>query len=214
MTEENAGQGEATPTSTNDGRVAELETQLSAANTLIDRLKGTQSSNDRAFSNLRAEKQDLETKLQAAVEASETAQASLTSLQSQFDTLNQRVIELAPLEAQLESAKAQAERMQIAAVMAGETPAIALLVKSNALPQADTTEAFQESLASIADGLQGVVASAARQQLSGARPGNVQKEPPTSGSLEEEAMRLMEAGEYENGMKLYTQALELRAKET
>jgi len=182
------------------------------AGQLTTRLKGTQSSNDRAFSNLRAEKQDLETRFQGVVTEGDAAKASLATLQSQNDSLNQRVTELSAVEGEVVVAKAQAERMRIAAIMAGEAPAIALLVKSNALPQAETTEAFEISLASIAEGLKGVVSMATREQLAGSRPGNIPKTPPTSDSLEEEAMRLMEAGEYDDGMKLYTQALELRTK--
>jgi len=212
MTEEPAGQGEPTPTGAPDVRVTELEKKLDEANQLITRLKGTQSSNDRAFSNLRAEKQDLETKFQSVVTESEAAKANLATLQSQNDSLNQRVTELSAIESEVATAKAQAERMRIAAIMAGEAPAIALLVKSNALPQAETTELFKESLAGIAEGLKGVVSVAAREQLAGSRPGNIQKTPPTSATLEEEAMRLLDAGQYEDGMKLYTQALDLRTK--
>ena len=216
MAEDPAGQGgePETPTGIPDERITELEEELDKANQLITRLKGTQSSNDRAFSNLRAEKQTLEEQLQSITEANETAIVDLGALQTQNDVLSQRVTELSTVEAEVVAAKAQAERMQIAAIMAGETPAIALLVKSGALPQAETTEAFQASLAEIAEGLQGVVSSAARQQLAGSRPGNVQKIPPSANSLEEEAMRLLEEGKYDDGMKLYTQALELRTKQS
>ena len=207
-----AGQG-AAPTGTVD--VGLLTAQLAEAKQLNERLTGTQSANDRALTTLRTEKQALTKELVDVKAASLSVTTDLKASRTQNSSLSKRVEELAPFEQQAADRTLEVSQMRIAAVLAGSSPAISLLVKSNALPRADTAEAFETALTEIAAGLGGVIGDAAREQLSGVRPPGVQGAPPaTSESLEEEAMRLMDLpGRTEEGLAMWTQALELRAKQ-
>ena len=109
-------------------------------------------------------------------------------------------------------AQANAERMRVAAVMAGTTPAISLLVETGALPQAENIDDFRAALERIASGIGQAASDTARQMLTGTHP-NIQGTTPTADSLLAEADRLLKDGKYEEGIALHTQALNLATKE-
>lgn len=211
MTEQNtAGQG-AAPTGTSDN-VGLLKAQLAEAKLTITRLTGTQSANDRALTTLRTEKATLVQQLEEAKASSVSVTTDLEASRTQNTALSERLEELAPFEGQVTQKTLEADQLRVAAVLAGKSPAISLLVKSNALPSADTVEGFEAALTEIASGLGEVIGSAARDQLSGTRPPNVHKDTNDPDTMEELAMSLMNEGKTEEGLTLYTKALNLRAK--
>jgi paraquat-inducible protein B len=207
MSEDNAGQG---TTPTGEGDAGQLEAKLAEANRTIERLRGTQSANDRALADLRDSEKSLKTQLETISKERQDLESSFQAISEERDSLNEKVSELSGFQTEAESAKMRADMMRLAAVKAGENPAISILVKSGALPQADNLEDFEASLDEISENLGGIVSNQARQQLSGARPKNVTKVENTPESLEEESLRLLQAGNYDEGIKMHTQALELR----
>jgi chromosome segregation ATPase len=210
MSEENAGQGETTPTgNTDSGRLHELEGQLQEATRTIERLRGTQSSNDRELGRLRTREGELQQQLADIDAARSAALSDLTNERSGVELLKKRLGELSVVEESAKVAQSNAERMRLAAIMAGTTPAISLLVETNALPQADTTDAFKEALERIATGIGQVASGQARQMLAGTHP-NVPGAKPTRDALLQEADRLLKAGEFEKAITMNTQALELK----
>ena len=195
------------PTSSVD--VNQLQETLRQANQTIDRLRGTQSSNDRELGRLRTRETELQKSLND-LEASRSA--ALTDLEAERAAaagLNQRLGELGESQRLAESAQATVDRLRLAAVMAGTNPAISLLVEANALPQAETLEEFQKSLERIAGGIGNVAASRARDMLSGAHPNVSGEGKPTRETMIAEADRLMREGKLEESIVLHTQALEL-----
>lgn len=206
MSEETAGQGASAPTSNTDaGQSDELKQALQT----IERLRGTQSSNDRELSRLRAREAELNQRL-IDIEAARAAAA--TDLQNQralVETLNSRLSELGGVELQAKAALAQAEKMRLAAVMAGTTPAISLLVEANALPQVDAVEDFKAALERIASGIGQVAIDQARGMLQGTHP-NVPGSKPTRESMLEQAEKLIQEGKFDEGIKLHTEALNFK----
>lgn len=209
MSEETAGQGETLTSNTGSISTGATEAQLQQALSTIERLRGTQSSNDRELGRLRTREAELQQQLNDIEAARAAALTDLQKERASAETLTKRLSELSAVESSAEVAKAQAERMRLAAVMAGTTPAISLLVETNALPQADSLEAFQEALKRIADGIGQVADSRAREMLSGTHP-DVGGQKPTRESMVQEADRLMKAGKYEEAIALHTQALNMK----
>lgn len=209
MTEEIAGQGETTPTSNVDsGRLRELESQLQEATRTIERLRGTQSSNDRELGRLRTRESELQQQLADIDAARAAALSDLTQERSSIESLNKRLGELSGIEQKVSVAQSEAERMRLAAILAGTTPAISLLVETNALPQAETVDAFKEALERIAAGIGQAASGQARQMLAGTHP-DIPGAKPTREALLQEADRLLKAGKFNEAIALNTQALEL-----
>ena len=213
MTEEASGQGEGIQTPAPTGNeLAALRAELAEQRGQNERLRGTQSTNDRELARLRTHEADLAQNVRD-LEAARTA--LLTEVESQrteAQTLSSRLGELEGLGATAKSALAQAEKLRIAAIMAGTAPAISLLVETNALPQIDDADAFKDALSRIATGLGQVAEVSAREILSGAKPapGAGGNQPPTKEALFAEYDRLMRENKSKEALAVFTQALELK----
>lgn len=162
----NAGQGEQTPTG---DKTAELQQKLDEALEQISRLKGTQSANDRALTELRTTKTKLEADvaaLQAKIDESTAALGEATNKATQLEEQN---ADLPQLKSKVEALEAEKKRLETVAQYAATTPAIGLLVQANALPQADTPEEFESALKVISDGLGNIGAVGAVDALKNAK---------------------------------------------
>lgn len=208
MSEENAGQ----ETTGNDetGQLESLRQELGQANQIIERLRGTQSANDRELSNLRPLVKEYESTIEDLEKSNDALKSQFESANSSVEELSERVQELSTLEDQVRSYELDVNKLRLAATMAGENPAIAVLVETGALPQTDDLESFKESLERIAGGISDVTTKKVDDMMQGVRP----KEPNVSGRTKtdaiEEAMSLMESGDYDKGLKLYTEALQMK----
>jgi chromosome segregation ATPase len=176
------GQGDNTPTTpTTDGQVAnltaqlqDLQKQLGEANTTITRLRGTQSVNDRTIGEQKSEIEklvgtttDMEAQLKAFNTDKAAASKTITDLQG-------RLTNSEALQSELEALKTNQNRLLIAAGKAGN-PIIAALITNNALPQADTDEAFGQALENIISGSNQAVQIQVQNTLQGTKPApNVQ----------------------------------------
>lgn len=226
MSEEATGQGTldttiAGITSTNGtsgvaptGQMDELQqasVKLAEYQKQIDRLKGTQSANDRALANAKAQLEEMAAKLAEYEGAVQARDESIKITSSELEQLKSKTSELDALQAQAQAAQAEIERLRVVAEFASTNPVVAILAKTNALPQTNTIEEFRAAVQTIVDSVGTTASQQVAQTLSGAR------KPPTPSTesvvdLQEQATMLIRAGKQEEGLELWKKALALQAK--
>lgn len=206
--EQNAGQSVAPTGETNE--LDTLQKQLADARNQIERLKGTQASNDRALQALREEKQTLHSQLEQFQKDVSARDDDLANTMSALEELKGRASGFDALQQQLDASKAEAERMRLAASYAAKNPALGVLIENNALPQAATVEEFAQALETIGKGLGGVIDTTTNQRLSGAKV-----VPQVAGedadALEDRGYELLLSQKGEEGLELIRKAQALRA---
>lgn len=200
MPEENAGQ---------ETTGEDLSKQLAQKDEVIDRLRGTQSSLDRANEELRSKLGKLETQLQdliTNIKAKDQELADFASVKQQFV---EQQSQLQKLGKQLEASTARAERLRVVAELAGDNPAISVLAKNGALPQADTVEEFTERLNAIAESMSGIIETQARVKLQGSKPAPQRAQDMDKDSMQAKGRALINDGRVQEGLELIQKSMTL-----
>ena len=195
------------------GQTGELEltkAELAKAKEQITRLQGTQASNDRALQALRAEKDKLVAELAEFQTAVTARDADLVVTRQSLTELQTKTAELETLKAQAATAQAEVERLKVVAEFSAGNPTIALLAKTNALPQAETLEEFTAALKTISEGIGASAVTQATNLLSGAKP-TPKPAYQDADALEAEGYALIARQKDDEGLKLIKKAMALRA---
>jgi chromosome segregation ATPase len=205
------GSSSTVPTGKTD-ELQEAKAQLAEAIKQIERLKGTQSANDRALASAKSQLDQMAVKTAEYESAVKARDASITIATGELDALKTKTAELDKLQAQAAAAQTEIERLKIVAEYSAQNPMIAVLVKANALPRTSTIDEFRQAIQTIVDGVGSTANHQVLQTLAGAR------KPPTpagedAASLQEEATKLIRQGRDEEGYALWRRALALQASQ-
>ena len=214
MSDNDAGQGEANPTGTDDGRIKALEATISERDVTINRLRGTQGSNDRTIGELKEQVSGLEANVGDLTSQTQALTTDLTTANALSTDLNKQLTDLGDVSEQLSSSRQEFARLQIAAAKAGESPVIASLIANNSLPSAEDNDAFIAALDSISGSVQTIATNAATSMLSGAKPPTSPGESgatKTPDALRAEAQKHMAKKEVTEALALMQQADALEA---
>ena len=196
-------------------QIADLEAKLTEANTNINRLRGTQSANDRTIGEQKSEIEklagtipDMEAQIKAYEDTQKSASTTISELQSKLTNGE-------ALASELETLKASQNRLLIAAGKAGN-PIIAALINNNALPQAETDEAFTTALDNIIEGSQTQVQMQVQSTLQGTKP--VPNQQGTGSETPEEMIKrgenLMRQKKVAEGLSLIQEAQKIQIAQT
>jgi len=215
-----SGQG-SPPTANPDGtREADLQAQLKTvtdklaeSEVTINRLRGTQSSNDRTIA---------EQKSRMEVYAAQTSdmEAQLKAVSTDFgiakttiEQLTQQVGDFSVMSKSIETLQTQNNRLLIAASKAQQSPIIGALINNNALPTAETAEEFEAALDNIIAGAKEYAQIQVQSTLSGARPN-----PGAAGTGSESPEDMIRRGQdmmrhhnIDEGLNLIRRASEIKA---
>jgi len=171
------GQGDTTPTVTNDGQIKELQDKLDASlvqlkehESTINRLRGTQSSNDRTIADYKSKIESATAKITDYESQINAVNTEFGSAKSTIEELTAKVSGFDELSVQIAKLKEDNTRVLIAASKAAQSPIVSALINNNALPVADTLEEFEKALDNIISGVSGEARIQAQGILAGSKP--------------------------------------------
>lgn len=198
------------PTSANATDMGALQSQLEKSQQQIERLKGTHAAVEKNRGELAARVAELEASLAER-------EGVIQSKSTESATLAQQMQEI---KAQYELAESRASnldksmrRILVATGMVPEAPALATLIKNNALPSIEDDAQFEVALREIVTSLKGNANAEALKIVSGAAPAVAATTERDYSAMELEAMKLMMDRSTEaRGRELLDQAMKLRIR--
>jgi len=191
--------------------VGELQRRLTEATEQIDRMRGTQSSNDRALTVLRAQVKQYETQVaqyQVDIAARDT---DLVASHASLEEYKTKDAELEQLKLTNTALTAATERLSVVAEYAAKHPVVGLLSSAGALPVADDIEGFRKGLDFIVAGMADAAVAQATSIVAGAKPNPPQTASPEADDLYDQGMKMIMAQNPE-GIELVKQAQQMRLK--